>query len=136
MQRTIFITAFTLILISCNPTNENLNLPDQLLGVEMSYQYSGGNEYTLKFEEAGLSYQYRTGSSPDRYWGPFEYNHMMTENDEHFVSWFEPGYGDYVTLLINFDTSVLYGSAIIAGKTIHFQKAKIQNFINPNTENK
>lgn len=134
MKRTIFITAFTLILFSCKPTNENLNLPDQLLGVEMSYKYSGGNEYTVKFEEAGLSYQYRTGTSPDKYWGPFTYNHMMTDNNEHFVSWFEPGYGDYVTLLINFETNVIYGSAIIVGKTTHFQKGNIQSTKNPNSK--
>lgn len=56
---------------------------------------------------------------------------MMTNNNEHFVSWFEPGYGDYVTLLINFEDNTIYGSAIIKGEKIHFQKAELLKVVKP-----
>jgi len=69
-----------------------------------------------------------TGPKPNRWWGPFPYNHTTTDNNEKLVSWFEKGYGDYVTLLINFDKKTLYGSAIIKGEIVHFEKTKIQRF--------
>lgn len=116
-----------LLLVGCQSTEQNLNskMPDELLGVVLQYTYSEGNEYKLKFEEHGISYQFRSGSKPDKWWGEFEYNHILTEGNEHLVSWHEPGYNDYVTLLINFDKQILYGSGILGGKTVHFQKAKI-----------
>jgi phenolic acid decarboxylase len=117
----------TMLLLACGQTkkSENLNLPERLIGVEMRYTYSEGNEYAVKFEEDGLSYQYRSGRLPERWWGTFEYNHMITENKEHLVSWHEPIKGDYVTLLINFENNLLYGSAIIGLKKVHFQTAEI-----------
>ena len=128
----LFVT-IGLFIMACAPSkqDENLNFPEKLLGVEMRYTYSGGNQYAVKFEKEGLSYQYRTGAAPEKWWGSFKYNHMMTDNNEHFVSWFEPGYGDYVTLLVNFDSNVIYGSAIIKGKIIHFQRATIQSVKKP-----
>jgi len=39
--------------------------------------------------------------------------------------WFEKAYGDYVTLLVNFNNKLLYGSAILPGKTVYFHGAKI-----------
>ncbi len=133
MKKNLFIIALMMLLASCSQPkeSENLQFPDKLIGVETHYTYSGGNEYVVKFEEDGLSYQYRSGSAPEQWWGKFQYNHMMTDKNEHFVSWFEPGYGDYVTLLINFEDDLIYGSAIIKGKTVHFQDGTIQSVSKP-----
>ena len=46
------------------------------------------------------------------------------------VSWYEKGYGDHVTLLIDFNKKILYGSALIVTKDkniLHFHGAKIAN---------
>ena len=118
-----------LILLAGCQENLNKNLPEKLVGVTLNYKYSGGNEYTVKIEKEGLSYQFKTGPKPEKWWGPFSNNYMITQNNEHFVAWHEPGYGDYITLLINFESKVLYGSGIIGGKNIHFQKAKIAEVI-------
>jgi hypothetical protein len=127
MKKSILITSLAFLLLACGQveTKSNSSFPERLTNVVMHYTYSGGNGYAVKFEKEGLSYQYRTGSSPETWWGPFTYDHMITEKGEHFISWFEPGYGDYVTLLVNFEDDILYGSAIIKGKKVHFQKAKI-----------
>lgn len=129
MSKNIYIIAIIILVASCGRSveNKNLNFPNELIGVETTYKYSGGNKYTVKFEDEGLSYQYRSGKSPEKWWGKFKYNHMLTENNEHLVSWFETDYGDYVTLLLNFESNVLYGSAIIKGKIVHFQKGKIES---------
>ncbi|PZE16531.1 hypothetical protein DNU06_11790 [Putridiphycobacter roseus] len=115
--------------MSCSEKTENF--PDKLTDMEILYTYTGGNTYAVKFESDGLSYQFRSGKNPDKWWGKFEYNHLLTRKNEHFVSWFEPGYGDYVTLLINFENKIIYGSAIIKGKIVHFQQGNIQEIKRP-----
>ena len=127
MKHLLLILPIAFALFSCGQENkkETLNFPDRLIGVETRYTYSEGNEYAVKFEEDGLSYQYRSGSKPEAWWGKFPYNYMITGNNEHLVSWHEPKKGDYVTLLINFEKELLYGSAIIKGTKVHFQTAEI-----------
>jgi phenolic acid decarboxylase len=111
-----------------NTSTQNRKYLEKLIGVDLEYQYSGGNAYHVKLEEEGLSYRFVSGPKPERWWGPFPYNHTTTEHGEQLVSWFEKGYGDYVTLLVNFDLEILYGSAIIKGEIVHFEKARIKSF--------
>jgi phenolic acid decarboxylase len=119
----------TMLVISIYTTVLNaseLSLPTQKLnGTDITYNYTSGRSYNVKFEEVGLSYRYLTGSKPDKWWGPFPYQAFEVENNVYLSSWFEKGYGDYVTLLINFNKNLLYGSAILSGKTVHFHGAKI-----------
>lgn len=99
----------------------------ELNGTNITYNYTSGRSYNVKFEEAGVSYRYLTGSKPEKWWGPFPYQAFQVEKGVYFAAWFEPGYGDYVTLLLNFNHHLLYGSAILSGKTVHFHGAKIVN---------
>lgn len=91
-------------------------IPEKLIGIHMNYTYENDVEFAVKFTKEGMYYQYKNGGAPDKWWGPFKYNHLITEQGEHYAAWYEPGYGDYVTLLINFEDKVLYGSALL-GKT-------------------
>jgi len=97
----------------------------KLNNTQITYQYTSGRSYHVKFEEAGVSYRYLTGSKPEKWWGPFPYKAFEVEDKVFFASWFEAGYGDYVTLLINLNNHLLYGSAILGGKNVHFHGAKI-----------
>ena len=125
-----FTPLLTLLLFMGCQENASTNTayPEKLIGVDLEYEYSGGNAYHVKIDEEGLSYRFLTGPKPNRWWGPFPYNHTTTDKNEELVSWFEKGYGDYVTLLINFDKKTLYGSAIIKGEIVHFEKARINRF--------
>lgn len=100
-------------------------LTQELNSTNITYNYTSGRSYNVKFEEQGLSYRYLTGSKPEKWWGPFPYQAFKVENKVYLASWFEEGYGDYVTLLINFNNNLLYGSAILSGKKVHFHGAKI-----------
>ncbi len=91
----------------------------------ITYEYTSGRSYNVKFEEKGLSYRYLTGVKPEKWWGPFPYQAFEIESDVYMLSWFETGYGDYVTLLVNFNNKLLYGSAISRGEEVHFHGAKI-----------
>lgn len=103
-----------------------LSLPTRKLnGTDITYDYTSGRSYNVKFEEEGVSYRYLTGSKPETWWGPFPYDAFEVESNVYLASWFEEGYGDYVTLLVNFNTNLLYGSAILSGKDVHFHGANL-----------
>ena len=125
-------TLFTLILVICLTTCfAQDKLTFELNGFEMTYKYSGGNSYNVKFEKGNLSYRFLSGSKPEIWWGPFPYKATKTENDEYFLSWYEERFGDFVTLLLNPSEKSIWGSALIikGEKSIfHFEKADISEF--------
>ena len=100
-------------------------LTDDLDGKAITYEYSGGRSYEIKFVDGNMSYRYLTGSKPEKWWGPFAYKATLTEHGEYFVAWYEDGYGDYITLLVNLKTNILYGSGILGDQSLHFEKAMI-----------
>ena len=123
------LTVIFALAISWGYSQENYT--HELDGAEMTYAYTGGNSYNLKFENGTISYRYLTGSRPELWWGPFGYKAFKTENGEYFLSWFETGYGDIVTQLLNPKKMTLSGSALIVKgekKIFHFQTAKISAF--------
>ena len=116
--------------MSCdNEKDFNSNLPEELVGLDIQYKYANDREYNVKLEEEGLSYRYVSGSKPEKWWGPFPYHHYELEDELQVIAWFEEGYGDYVTLIINLDEKTLFGSAIIQGKDVHFEPAKINKLV-------
>lgn len=105
------------------------NLSTDLNGVEITYTYSNGMSFNLKYTPQGVKYRYLSGESPNEWWGPFPYKAVQTPNGEYFLGWYEKGFGDSITQLVNFQTKTLYGSGIIVkdGKANeHFQTAKIE----------
>ncbi|MDQ7084592.1 MAG: MoaF N-terminal domain-containing protein [Sulfurovum sp.] len=122
----LFVTMLLLFISSIALEASELSLPTRdLNSTNITYNYTSGRSYNVKFEEKGVSYRYLTGSKPEKWWGPFPYQAFKIENNVYFTSWFEKGYGDYVTLLINFNNNLLYGSAILSGKIVHFHGAKL-----------
>jgi len=120
------ISLFVFFILMATSTAAELQSPTRKLnGTNITYNYTSGRSYNVKFEEAGISYRYLSGSKPEKWWGPFPYKAFEVENNVYYAAWFEEGYGDYVTLLINFNNNLLYGSAILSGKTVHFHGAKI-----------
>jgi len=120
-----FIILFLFYSLSGCVNAQESNFTRELDGRLISYAYSGGNEYQVKLEAQGASYQFRTGSKPEKWWGPFPYQAIKTDDGDYVISWFEEGYGDYVTLFVDFEKKYLIGSAIIPKKGIHFQRARI-----------
>ena len=111
---------------STNVTAAEAETTRELNGTTIPYVYTNDRAYKVNFEAAGASYRYLTGSRPDKWWGPFPSQTIRVRENQYFTSWFEEGYGDYVTLLINFDESKLYDSAILRGEEVHFHSARIR----------
>ncbi len=124
----IFIFTLSIIIFATALQASELATSTEVLnGTNITYNYTSGRSYNVKFEQAGISYRYLTGSKPEKWWGPFPYKAFEVEKNIYLAAWFERGYGDYVTLLINFNNNLLYGSAILSGENVHFHGAKIVN---------
>lgn len=123
MKKIIFILLF--FHINTLFADELVEPTLKMNGLNITYNYTSGRSYNVKFEKSGISYRYLSGSKPDKWWGPFPYKAFEVEENIFYASWFEKGYGDYVTLLINLNNKLLYGSAILSGETVHFHGAKI-----------
>ena len=91
----------------------------------ITYRYTNDLSFNVKFADEGASYRFLTGPDPEKWWGPFPYQAFEVEKNLYFTSWLEKKTGDYVTLLINFNNNLLYGSAIISGKKVLFKGAKM-----------
>jgi len=126
MQKILRLLLLTGVLLSTFTQAAELAAPTRALnGTDITYHYSSGRAYHVKFEPTGISYQYLTGTKPDKWWGPFPYEAFEVEPQVFLASWFEAGYGDHVTLLINLKTNLLYGSALIGKDELHFHGATI-----------
>ena len=104
-------------------------LTHDLDGVEITYTYSEGGKYNVKYTKEGVKYRFISGTAPEEWWGPFPYQAFKTKKGEYFLGWYEKGYGDQITHLIDFDSNTLYGSGIIVkkeGVIEHFQAAHIE----------
>ena len=100
----------------------------ELNGVDITYQYSEGQQYNVRFSKEGIKYRYLSGEAPEEWWGPFPYRAFKTNYGQYFAGWYEKGYGDQITLLIDLKEKTLLGSGIIIKKDRvieHFEKAKI-----------
>jgi len=122
----MFMVFMLMFFLSTGTQAAELSTPVRKLNnTQITYNYTTGRSYNVKFEETGVSYRYLSGSKPEKWWGPFPYKAFEVEDRVFMVSWFEAGYGDYVTLLINLNNHLLYGSAILEGNSVHFHGAKI-----------
>ncbi len=117
-----------LLLLCCMSVHvyaDSSETTQDLNGTVITYLYTSGRSYNVKFEDDVVSYRYLTGTKPDVWWGPFPYQAIKVEKNLYFASWFEEAYGDYVTLLINFNENILHGSALISGNEVHLHSAEL-----------
>jgi len=121
-MRNILLITPMIFFLSLAHAEVKTELTDSLDGIGLTYTFSGGNAYNIKFSSKSLSYRFVSGSKPDKLWGPYPYKAMKTEKGEYFVAWFEDGY--YATILFDPKTKHLYGSSI-SGKNTYFEKAEI-----------
>lgn len=107
-------------------------LTHELDGVEITYSYANGGTYQVKYTPKGVMYRFISGEAPEEWWGPFPYKAYKTKNGEYFLGWYEKGFGDQITHLVNLESKTLYGSGIIIkGKKVieHFQVATIEKIV-------
>ena len=123
-----------LFLLTASPlvSGAEPGLTNELNGVEIIYSYDDGSTYDVQYTAKGVKYRFLSGDAPTEWWGPFPYRAYKTKHGEYFLGWYEKGFGDQITHLVDLEGKALYGSGIIVKKNRvieHFQKAKIEKII-------
>lgn len=128
MFKNILITLSLFILAgSASAENEiGQNLSTYLDGKTIAWQYEGGRDYEIRFEDGMLTY-HRTNGDVAREWRSMvPYMAREIREGEYLVGWHEKDISNYVTLLFRLDIKKVYSSAILDDyDLIHFQEAKI-----------
>lgn len=107
----MFIFAFTLfstgIYAADNTKREHL-----LDGSSMNYYYQSGNGIHMAFYNGLLKYEWITGSRKGNNNKDLAYQSRKIGPKMYLVSWLEEAHPDYITLIFNFDSGVMYSSGI------------------------
>lgn len=124
----IFLFLVTGLYLGLVAASDEPAMTRELDGVTVSYLYSNGVSYAVKFEETGASFRKLSGT-PGEWVGEFPYKAFQVADNMYFLAWYEDieGWGDYVTLLIDFNNGILYGSAFLKSEnnTTSFHSARI-----------
>ncbi|MBY0372059.1 phenolic acid decarboxylase [bacterium] len=121
------ILGILLLVSSMGQASEGLTA--ELNGKQLTYRYDNGGHYQIRYAEDGVRYRFLSGKAGDKWWGPFPYKAFKTTNGEYFLGWYEKGFGDQITQLVNLQNKTLYGSGIIvkkSGVVEHFERAQIE----------
>jgi len=122
------IALFSLASPAFSAASPESELTHELDGTDILYSYEDGSTYNVKYTTAGVMYRFVSGGAPESWWGPFPYRAFKTPEGAYFLGWYEKGYGDQITHLVDLKRKTLYGSGIIVkkdGVIEHFQKAHI-----------
>jgi phenolic acid decarboxylase len=128
MLKNIFaLVALSLVATICFGQHEiGEDLSRDLDGKTIAWEYSGGRNYEVRFEDGTVTY-HRTNGDVAREWrSPVPYNARKVGADEYLVGWHEEDRSNYVTLLFQLGQDRLFSSALLGDyDTIHFQQGKI-----------
>lgn len=105
------IFAFTLLSTSIHAT-DNKNYEHLLDGSSMNYYYQTGNGIHMEFYDGMLKYEWITGSRKGNSNKDLAYQSRKIGPKMYIVSWLEEAHPDYVTLIFNFNSGVMYSSGI------------------------
>ncbi|MDC2887619.1 MoaF-related domain-containing protein [Psychrosphaera algicola] len=106
----IFVSAFMFISVGTYAADKNL---EHLLdGSSMNYHYQSGSGIHMEFYNGKLKYEWITGPRKGNGNKDLTYKSRKIGHKMYMVSWLEAENPDYITLVFNFDSSVMYSSGI------------------------
>ena len=99
-------------------------------GTEIEYIYPDEGTVVVTFYDGLVKFKWITGPFSGESGRDFIYRARKVSDDEYFLNWHESDSQDFVSLLINFDTKKVYGSALLGyaseDVSIIFDEANIQ----------
>ena len=99
-------------------------LTKKLDGKTVTYRYSSGRKYQLRFYDDRLTFK-----QPDNPKAPtltLGYYAQEMDNNVYLVHWLAPGYTGHVALVIDLNKKQLFGSALMPGQYQLFDSAIIE----------
>jgi hypothetical protein len=82
-------------------------------GVTVEYQYQSGMAIHMELENGLLSYEWVSGPAKGGENKNLPYRTRQIDKNVYIVNWYESEGPDYITLILNFNTRVMYSSGIL-----------------------
>jgi phenolic acid decarboxylase len=128
MYKKIFTSILFLVFAASSSAQHEVGegLSSDLDGKTIAYEYSGGRNYEIRFEDGQVTYHRTNGDNAREWRSLVPYNAREVGTGEYYVGWNEADRKNYVTLLLHLNQNKLYSSALLGDyDMIHFQEAKI-----------
>jgi phenolic acid decarboxylase len=120
----VFVTLIACSSLFADEISQNLSR--ELDGKTIAWEYDGGRNYELRVANGEITYRRTNGTNAREWRSLVPYTAHKIREGEFMIGWHEIDYSNYVTLLIDFNESKLYSSALLGNyDMIHFQEAKI-----------
>lgn len=108
------IVAAALAMSFALPAAAQKSAPQHLLdGTQANYFYTNGRAIHIEFYDGQLKYEWIAGPTTGKGNGDLPYQSRKIDEGTYLVSWLEQAHPDYVTLVLNFKTNVMYSSGIV-----------------------
>lgn len=105
-------------------------LTDELDGTSLTYHYTTGRKYDVKFTNGIISWLRK--DVPGREWEEgVPYIARKIREDMYYINWSRDEITEYITILMDFENRVLYTSARLEGGDKHFDLADIVELSRP-----
>lgn len=112
MKKVICIFIFAFTFISVGAYAEDKTYQHLLDGSSMNYYYQTGSGVHMEFYDGKLKYEWITGPRKGNGNKDLAYMSRKIGHKMYLVSWLEEAHPDYITLIFNFDSGVIFSSGI------------------------
>lgn len=129
----LFIVMCTLVLTAFSQQASSLAKEEHLLdGISFTYQYQTGSAIDISFADDQLTYQWIAGKSAGKPAKTYPYKSRKLDTGVYLVSWHEPIFKNYITLVYNFNNNTCASSVIVnygsENPILAFQGGVIEHF--------
>ena len=105
---------FSIVSLPSLAQNNEFQLLD---GTEIEYTYTDGGAVIVTFYDGLVKFRWIAGPNEGATGEDFDYRTHKISDDVYLVNWQMLDAQNFVNLLINFETNMLYGSALMAYAT-------------------
>lgn len=106
------------------PDQVTKSLTKKLDGKTITYRYSSGRKYNIRFYDDRLTF--KQPNNPKAPTVTLGYYAQEMSDDIYLVHWLAPGYTGHVALVIDLNKKQLFGSALMPGQYQLFDSATIE----------
>lgn len=109
----LFLLLFGLIFIATQLPAEEKAAQHLLDGTSMKYYYQNGSAIHLQFYAGLLKYEWIVGPRKGHGNQDLPYNSRKIGDKMYVINWLEESHPDFMTLIFNFNSNVMYSSGIL-----------------------
>lgn len=112
-MRQLFISLLMTITFAVSAAAQNKEPQHLLDGTSANYYYQTGRAIHIEFYEGKLKYEWIAGPTKGTGSQDLAYQSRKIGDGIYVVNWVEEAHPDFITIIFNFNTNVMYSSGIL-----------------------